>query len=29
MNADGTDQRQLTTYPGRDESPDWGVNPHP
>lgn len=30
MNADGTGQpRQLTTYPGRDESPDWGVAPHP
>src|SRR5262249_7741610 len=29
MNRDGSDQRQLTTYPGRDESPDWGVNPHP
>ena len=29
MNADGSDQRQLTTYPGRDESPDWGMNPGP
>jgi hypothetical protein len=29
MNADGTNPRQLTTYPGRDESPDWGVAPHP
>ena len=29
MNLDGTDVRQLTTYPGRDESPDWGVNPGP
>jgi hypothetical protein len=29
MNADGSDQRQLTTYPGRDESPDAGVDPHP
>jgi hypothetical protein len=29
MNLDGTDVRRLTTYPGRDESPDWGVNPYP
>jgi hypothetical protein len=29
MNADGTNPRQLTTYAGRDESPDWGVAPHP
>ena len=29
MNLDGTDVRRLTTYPGRDESPDWGVLPNP
>jgi len=29
MNADGSDPKRLTTYPGRDESPDWGVAPHP
>ena len=29
MNVDGTDVAPLTTYPGRDESPDWGVNPNP